>query len=300
MHQEVHRSRHAIHRVIKALQRPKRPESTRSPLRLSLVEREEISRGLASGESLRGIARQLGRAPSTISSEVKANHGAGRYRACGADKRAWRQTKRPKQAKLTGCARLRDEVEAKLEVRWSPQQISGWLVEEYPSDPEMRVSHETIYLSLFVQSRGSLRKELTRYLRTGHATRRPLGHSSMHGQQLRFHRHHSLRHAQWATWRQIECQRSPASDLSVISRYSTAALGNAAQTRTPTGSCASASPSEATSESIPKPTSTLWPPSSMTALDKTFDRSHHVRHWTKRCVDPLRPQALSTGDTRPD
>jgi IS30 family transposase len=117
---------------------------------------------------------------------VEANHGAGRYRACGADKRAWRQAKRPKQAKLAGCARLRDEVEAKLEVRWSPQQISGWLVEEYPSDPEMRVSHETIYLSLFVQSRGSLRKELTHYLRSGHATRRPLGHSSMHGQgQLR-------------------------------------------------------------------------------------------------------------------
>ena len=186
MHQEVHRLRYAIHRVIKALQRPKRPEPTRSPLRLSLVERDEISRGLASGESLRGIASRLGRAPSTISREVKANHGAGRYRACGADKRAWRHAKRPKQAKLAGCARLRDEVEAKLEVRWSPQQISGWLVEEYPSDPEMRVSHETIHLSLFVQSRGSLRKELTHYLRSGHATRRPLGHSSMHGQgQLR-------------------------------------------------------------------------------------------------------------------
>ena len=126
---------------------------------------------------------------------MEANHGAGRYRACGADKRAWRQAKRPKQAKLAGCARLRDEVEAKLEVRWSPQQISGWLVEEYPSDPEMRVSHETIYLSLFVQSRGALRKELTHYLRTGHATRRPLGHSSMHGQgQLRDHGRRGRRH----------------------------------------------------------------------------------------------------------
>jgi IS30 family transposase len=197
MHQEVHRSRHAIHRVIKALQRAKRPEPTRSPLRLSLVEREEISRGLAAGESLRGIARRLGRAPSTISREVKANHGAARYRACGADRRAWRNAKRPKQAKLAGCVRLRDEVEAKLEVRWSPQQISGWLVEEYPADPEMRVSHETIYLSLFVQSRGALRKELTRYLRTGHATRRPLGHSSMHGQgQLRDTLHISERPAE--------------------------------------------------------------------------------------------------------
>jgi IS30 family transposase len=94
--------------------------------------------------------------------------------------------RRPKTSKLAACPRLRTAVEAKLELRWSPQQISGWLVETFPSDPEMRVSHETIYLSLFVQSRGALRKELTRYLRSGHSTRRPKGHSVMNGQgQLR-------------------------------------------------------------------------------------------------------------------
>jgi IS30 family transposase len=94
--------------------------------------------------------------------------------------------RRPKVSKLAVCPRLRTAVEAKLELRWSPQQISGWLVEQFPDDPEMRVSHETIYVSLFVQSRGALRKELTRYLRSGHSTRRPKGHSVMNGQgQLR-------------------------------------------------------------------------------------------------------------------
>jgi IS30 family transposase len=94
--------------------------------------------------------------------------------------------RRPKRSKLVGCPRLRAVVEAKLELRWSPQQISGWLVEAFPDDREMRVSHETIYLSLFVQSRGALRKELTRYLRSGHSSRRPRGHTTMNGQgQLR-------------------------------------------------------------------------------------------------------------------
>jgi IS30 family transposase len=155
-------------------------------LRLSLVEREEISRGLAGGESLRSIAGRLSRAPSTISREVSVNGGIGSYRACRADTAALRRARRPKPAKLAQCERLRRVVEDKLERRWSPQQISGWLARAFPDDPEMRVSHETIYLSLFVQSRGALRKELTRYLRRGHATRRPLGHSVMNGQgQLR-------------------------------------------------------------------------------------------------------------------
>ena len=114
------------------------------------------------------------------------NGGRRHYRACRAEKDALRRTRRPKRAKLAQCERLRQVVEAKLELRWSPEQISGWLVRSFPDDPEMRVSHETIYLSLFVQSRGALRKELTRYLRRGHATRRPLGHSVMNGQgQLR-------------------------------------------------------------------------------------------------------------------
>ena len=161
-------------------------EPVRSPLRLSLREREEISRGLAAGESRRSIARRLGRSPSTIVREVARNGDARRYRACTADRAALARARRPKVAKLAACLRLRAVVESKLEVRWSPQQISGWLVEEFPNDPEMRVSHETIYLSLFVQARGALRKELTRFLRSKHTTRRPRGHSVMNGQgQLR-------------------------------------------------------------------------------------------------------------------
>ena len=162
------------------------PEPVRSALRLSLAEREEISRGLAGGESLRAIARRLGRASSTVAREVAANGGRRRYRALPADRAALRRMRRPKPSKLAICARLRAVVEAKLEVRWSPTQISGWLVDTFPDDPEMRVSHETIYLSLFVQSRGALRKELTRSLRSGHTTRRSKGHTVMNGQgQLR-------------------------------------------------------------------------------------------------------------------
>jgi IS30 family transposase len=180
--QEIPRSRHAVARAIRGLCRPARREPTRSPLRLSLSEREEISRGLAAGESLRVIAGRLGRSPSTVSREVGVNGGRRRYRACRAERDALRRMRRPKPAKLAQCHRLRAVVESKLELRWSPEQISGWLVLAFPDDAEMRVSHETIYLSLFVQSRGALRKELTRYLRRGHATRWPLGHSVMNGQ----------------------------------------------------------------------------------------------------------------------
>src|SRR3954454_15714124 len=105
--------------------------------------------------------------------------------------------RRPKPSKLVACGRLRIVVGAKLELRWSPEQISGWLVEAFPDDPEMRVSHETIYMSLFVQARGALRKELARHLRTGRAARRPLGHSVMNGQgQLRDTVHISERPAE--------------------------------------------------------------------------------------------------------
>jgi len=183
---EIGRSHRAVWGYLRVLRRPPVPEPVRSPLRLSLTEREEISRGLAGGESLRAIAARLGRSPSTISREVAANGGRRRYRACRADRAAVRKMRRPKPSKLAVCPRLRMVVEAKLELRWSPQQISGWLVATFPDDPEMRVSHETIYLSLFVQSRGALRKELTRYLRSGHSTRRPKGHSVRNGQgQLR-------------------------------------------------------------------------------------------------------------------
>jgi IS30 family transposase len=151
----------------------KRPTARqRSELRLSLEEREEISRGLAAGDSIRAIAEALGRSPSTVCREVNANGGRRKYRALVADRAASRSAQRPKRAKLAECRRLRGVVERKLEARWSPQQISAWLALKYPDRPEMQVSHETIYQSLFVQSRGALRKELHSCLRSGRAMRR--------------------------------------------------------------------------------------------------------------------------------
>jgi IS30 family transposase len=142
---------------------------------LSMTEREEISRGVAAGQSCRQIAARLGRAPSTVSRELARNGGCRRYRAQAADAAAFRRAQRPKPAKLVLEPRLRAVVEAKLALRWSPQQIAGWLPLAYPQDPVMRVSHETIYLSLFVQSRGALRRELQHCLRTGRAMRYPRG-----------------------------------------------------------------------------------------------------------------------------
>jgi transposase, IS30 family len=148
----------------------------RRPTRcLSMAEREEISRGVAAGESCRQIAARLGRAPATVSRELARNGGRHRYRAQPADAAAYRRAQRPKTAKLVTEPRLRVVVEAKLALRWSPEQIAGWLPLAYPQDPVMRVSHETIYLSLFVQSRGALRRELQRCLRTGRAMRYPRG-----------------------------------------------------------------------------------------------------------------------------
>jgi len=155
------------------------------PLRLSSTEREEISRGIVSGESFRSIAAKLGRAPSTVSREVKINGGRHRYRAVGAHRASRRKAKRPKPMRLAECPRLRGVVEAKLELWWSPTQISRWLIEAYPDDEEMRVSHETIYQSLFVQGRGALRKELWRALRTGRAVRRPQGRAQTQKGKIR-------------------------------------------------------------------------------------------------------------------
>ena len=149
---------------------PPRPQK-RSRIALSLEEREEISRGLAAADSLRSIAVRIGRSPSTVSREVARNHGRQRYRAGSADRAALRRSKRPKPTKLTICERLRLEVIARLEKNWSPQEISRALKEEYPGEPLMRVSHETIYLTLYVQGRGALRKELTKHLRRGHQIR---------------------------------------------------------------------------------------------------------------------------------
>lgn len=138
---------------------------------LSLIEREEISRGLSAGLSLRQIARGLGRAASSICREVR-RHGGREYRALEADRRAWRSAERPKPCKLVQQARLRLVVARQLGEEWSPKQIAGWLPKAFPRDQSMRVSPETIYRSLFIQSRNVLKKELQKHLRTGRRLRR--------------------------------------------------------------------------------------------------------------------------------
>jgi IS30 family transposase len=144
----------------------------RSARSLTLAEREEISRGIASGRSLRSIASELNRSPSTLSREVRRNGGRNRYRASEADKQAWKRTRRPKRCRLVCRPPLRELVEEKLQEAWAPQQITGWLKRTYPGDEFYRVSHETIYRSLFIQARGAFKKELTRYLRSKRTIRR--------------------------------------------------------------------------------------------------------------------------------
>jgi IS30 family transposase len=145
---------------------------TRSRLSLSLQEREEISRGLVAGLSMRKIAENLGRSPSTISREISRNHGRQKYRAADAEERAWRQASRPKPCLLAANRPLQMVVARKLDEYWSPQQVSGWLKLEYVDDRTMRVSHETIYKSLFIQARGVLKRELLSRLRSRRIMRR--------------------------------------------------------------------------------------------------------------------------------
>jgi IS30 family transposase len=152
-----------------------------SPHRLSFGERERISRGIAAGESARAIARSLGRSPSTVCREIRSGGGRRRSRALSAERRSQRRLARPKPTKLGSCPRLLAEVERALEQDWSPAQISARLRVEYPDDPEMRISHETIYQSLYVQSRGELRRQLTRHLRTRRPTRRARGRADARG-----------------------------------------------------------------------------------------------------------------------
>ena len=149
--------------------------------RLSVPERVEIYVGIQVGRSLSEIARELGRAPSTVCREVAANGGRSRYRPFVAHRRAWRCARRPKASKLA-CRRLRERVSADLERLWSPQEISQRLAAEFPTDAEMQVSHETIYKTLYIQGRGELRRELARCLRTGRAQRRREGRSDRRGQ----------------------------------------------------------------------------------------------------------------------
>jgi len=144
----------------------------RSRLALTLDEREEISRGIAAGLSIRRIAAKIGRAPSTVSREIVRHGGRERYRASDADACAWQHSKRPKPCYLAIYSKLKWVVANKLRLDWSPEQISGWLKLEFPNDESMRVSHETIYRSLFIQARGVLKKELIGHLRSGRMMRR--------------------------------------------------------------------------------------------------------------------------------
>jgi IS30 family transposase len=150
---------------------------------LSMDEREEISRGVAAGVSLRSIATSLDRSPSTVSRELRRNGGYRRFRAAAADKRAWDRPLRPKACKLARHEELRQLVAAKLSKNWSPEQIAGWLRHTYPDDEAHQVSHETIYRSLFVQARGVLKKDLQAHLRSGRAIRRSRHASSKNDQR---------------------------------------------------------------------------------------------------------------------
>jgi len=149
----------------------------RSRLALTLAEREEISRAVVAGESIRSIATQLDRAPSTVSREIKRNGGRQCYRASQADQSAWGRGRRPKAGKLAENRPLARIVAGKLQLQWSPEQIAGWLKRTYPDDTSCRVSHETIYRSLFIQARGALKKELVEHLRRTRVMRRSRHHT---------------------------------------------------------------------------------------------------------------------------
>jgi len=162
-----------LYRVLEAVGGIAPAQRSRSLRVLSFGEREEISRGIAAGDTFRAIARGLNRAVSTISQEVARHGGRGQYRAAQADWAAWESARRPKACLLAMNRDLQRIVAVKLKQDWSPQQIAGWLKDQYPGNPEMWVSHETIYRSLFVQARGALKKELVGHLRSKRRIRRP-------------------------------------------------------------------------------------------------------------------------------
>ena len=166
------RSSSSIYGILSVTGGIRPPRRSRSKLALRLTERAEISRGVALGNSLRSIAAQLGRSPSTISREINRNGGYDNYRAALADQAAWSRALRPKPCKLAGQPALCRTVAEKLRLLWSPQQIAGWLKLEFPGEEHNRVSHETIYRSLYVQARGVLKKELLQHLRTKRTIRR--------------------------------------------------------------------------------------------------------------------------------
>jgi len=149
----------------------------RSRLALTLAEREEISRAVVAAESIRSIAKRLGRAPSTISREIKRNGGQRCYRANQADQAAWDRASRHKTCRLVQNRALARVVARRLQMQWSPEQIAGWLRRTYPGDESFQVSHETIYRSLFIQARGALKKELVQHLRRTRVMRRSRHHT---------------------------------------------------------------------------------------------------------------------------
>jgi len=153
------------------------PQRTRSQRALTLAEREEISRGVVGGQSLRSIAASLGRAPSTVCREINRNDGRRHYRANKAEQAAWDRAHRPKTCKLVQNRALARIVASKLQLQWSPRQIAGWLKRTHPDDETYRVSHETIYRTLFIQARGALKKELLQHLRKTRAMRRSRHHT---------------------------------------------------------------------------------------------------------------------------
>ena len=175
----------SIHQILAATGGFRPPQRARSPAALTLAEREEISRAMVAGESIRSTAARLGRAPSTISREIKRNGGCDGYRASLADAAAWDRARRPKICKLRNNRALARLVAEKLRLLWAPEQIAGWLKHTYPCDQSLHVSYETIYRSLFIQARGALKKELLEHLRRTRGMRRSRHYTqktAIHGQ----------------------------------------------------------------------------------------------------------------------
>jgi len=181
------RNHSSIQRILAETGGIRPAQRCRSRLALTLAEREEISRALASGHSIRSIASLLKRAPSTISREIQRNGGQSCYRASQADQAAWDRARRPKTCRLAENRTLARIVATKLRLMWSPEQIAGWLKRTYPDGENGKVSHETIYRSLFIQARGVLKKELLQHLRRTRAMRRSRQHTQKSDDRRRIH-----------------------------------------------------------------------------------------------------------------
>ncbi len=253
-----------VYRVLEAYGGITPPQRCRAPRVLSFSEREEISRGVAAGETMRAIARRLGRAISTVSQELSRHGGRCAYRAAQADREAWRSARRPKRCLLACNQPLQRLVAAKLQQDWSPQQIAAWLRDQYPGNPERWVSHETIYRSLFIQARGALKKQLLAHLRSGRRIRRSR-HAVDGRTRERILGAVSIRERP----AEVEDRAVPAKSI-FVTRL---ALGNVAATRTLTGSCDSIIRRAWISQTSARPNWMLWRESSI--LD-------HGRLWTGR------------------